>query len=324
MTHRLLLIGTLVVCSTSSCRNERATTAADSNVGTRHESVPSNDATSSGTITPLRDVITKALQERGRYRRPETSEIEKARRLFSAALEADAADFDDLRTRWETEGMELVRVDDGGERFWVLREGEEEKFGRGIAVIRRSDSVPLMLQAPHSFFDLDTDEIALSLFLTSGCRVCFWNSVHRRVADLADEENSMLNALTAAFAERYPHGRTVQLHGFYDDPRQPRFGRPVGLIISQGTDEPTSEFLMLAHAVRRECVPFETAVYPVDVRQLGGTLNQQRAVLLAEGNENFLHLEMSRSFRSAVLEDGDLRRRLGSVLSNLELNPLIN
>lgn len=323
MTHRLLLIGTLVVCSASSCSNEPPTSAADSGASLRPESVLLNETTPSDTDTSLRIMITNALRERGRYRRPSTSEVEEARRLFSATLEVDA-DFDDLRARWETTGMELVRVNDGSERFWVLREVEEEKLGRGITVIRRSDSAPVMLQAPHSFFDVDTDEISLALYLNSRCRVCFWNSVHRRVADLADEENSLLNALTAAFAEDFPNGRTVQLHGFYDDPQRPRFGRPIGLIISQGTDEPTSEFLTLAHAVRRQCDPFETAIYPVDVRQLGGTLNQQRAVLLEEGNENFVHLEMSRSFRSAVLEDGDLQGRLGRALSNLELNPLIN
>jgi hypothetical protein len=326
MKCRLLLIAMTVACCSSSCTDEPTTRAADTGRGAQHVSHPSNEAIRSETETDgmqLGDVMNNALRERGHYRRPESSEIERARRLFNATLEI-AADFDDLRTRWKAEGMELLQVNDSKERFWVLREAEGERFGRGITVFRRSESAPVMLQAPHSFFDLDTDEIALGLFLSGRCRVCFWNSVHRRVADLADEEMSFLNALTAAFAQSFPHGRTVQLHGFYDDRRHPRFDRPFALIISQGTDNPTSGFLMLAQAVRRECVPFETAVYPVDIRELGGTLNRQREVLLEEGNENFVHLEMSPGFRSAVLDDRDVAGRLGRVLSNLELNPLIN
>jgi hypothetical protein len=325
MNRQLLPIAMAIACCSGSCSTETGTSAADSRAGLRRATQHSKENRSPGGNTDevlLRDLVASALEQRGHYRRPTTDEIERATRLFKSTFAGDA-DFDDLQTRWDGEGLELVLVNGGEESFWVLQEKDRERFGRGIVVFRRSDSVPLMLQAPHSFFDRDTDEIALRLFVQSRCRVCFWNSVHRRIADLADEEDSFLNGLTVAFEQSCPHGRTVQLHGFYDDPKRPRFDRSVNLIISQGTDTPTSRFLRFAQTVRQESTPFEAAVYPQDVRALGGTLNRQRQVLLREGNDDFVHLEMSPGFRQAVLDDRDLRGRLGRALSNLELNPLI-
>lgn len=325
MKRHMLLIVTAAACCSAGCSSDTGTSAADSPVRLQGETQLSNENSardSSSDEELLRDLVASALKQRGHYRRPSTSEIERMTRLFISTFAHDA-DFDDLQTRWDGEGLELVSAKRATESFWVLQEKDEGRFGRGIVAFRRSDSVPLMLQAPHSFFDHDTDEVALRLFLQSRCRVCFWNSVHRRIADLADEEDSILNALTVAFAETWPHGRTVQLHGFYNDPKQPRFDQSVNLIISQGTDTPTSRFLHFAQSFRQECMPFQAAVYPQDVRALGGTLNRQRHVLMDEGSEDFVHLEMSPEFRQAILEDQELRGRLGRALSNLELNPII-
>jgi hypothetical protein len=315
-----LAIAALVFCNTS-CRDE-----IESEV-TRSAFVSATDRnsplTSDANLDRLRKHLFDELENRGRYRRPSTAELERAVQLCSATL-SEESNPNQLRSMWEAAGFKLDAIEEGGESFWVLKELENEKFGRGIVAFRRSQSVPVMFQAPHSFYDLDSDEIALQLFVLSRARVCFWNTIHRRVANLTEEEDSFLNALSIAFARTTAQGRVIQIHGFSQTPQHERFGRRIDLIISQGTEEPSQNFLRFAQEVRRGCDPFETAIFPLDVNELGGVKNRQRKVLLAEELTDFVHCEMSPAFRRELLADRDLADRVGRELTRLELNPEID
>lgn len=322
MRVALLLIALGGICGCAGCERESTSHAGR----TAHTATNSAAASEVRRAEPagneLRKLVLDQLEQRGNYRRPSAEEIERAAKLFAETLSNDA-DTAELRSKWSEEGFDLESVDDGGESFWVLKERPDEKFGRGILVIRRSKFVPVMLQAPHSFFDRETDKIALGVFVRSPARVCYWNTAHRRVADLTKEEDSFLNALSTGFARRYPRGRIAQFHGFAQSPNGGRFDQKVDVIISQGTEKPSQSFLRLAVAMRRACEPFATAVFPLDLRRLGGTKNRQRQVVSGEGFHDFVHCEMSPGFRRALRDDFDLQSRVGRVLTHLELNPEI-
>jgi len=268
----------------------------------------------------LSKLVLSRLESHGPYRRPSAAEIEQAALLFAQTLSPEA-DLERLRPAWKSAGFELRSIDRGGDEFRILSESPDDQFGRGLVAIRCSDFVPVMIQAPHSFFDLETGEISLELFLRTRARACFWNSAHRRAADLTKAEHSFLNAVTTAFARTYPQGRVIQIHGFAQHQNDQRFARHLDLILSQGTDTPTESFLNFAHGIRRQCNPYVTAIYPLDVQELGGTLNQQRQVLLNEGLTDFLHCELSPLFRKGLRDDRELLDRFGQAITHLERNP---
>lgn len=318
-----LILFLAVLCCLTGCSNDTAphaektkpTATADDAV--QESALPEAAAEEKDELYEL---ISGKLESHRPYRHPSAAEIEQATLLFTQTLSPEA-DREHIRSAWESAGFELHSVDRDGEEFWILSESPRKQFGRGIVAIRCSRFVPVMIQAPHSFFDLGTGEISLALFSQTQARACFWNSAHRRAADLTKEEQSFLNAATAAFARTNPHGRIVQIHGFAQRENDHRFSRHLDLILSQGTNSPTESFLITAHGIRRQCKPYVTAIYPLDVNELGGTLNQQRQVLLNEGFSDFMHCELSPLFRKGLQEDANLLDRFGQAITHLERNP---
>jgi hypothetical protein len=287
------------------------------------------DATSSGVAEPTTPSGVPALAARleelrrgGRrdipYRPPEPAE-ERAYSDWVLAVARAATAGEDPSAALPPPGFVLERIHD----MWLLAEVHEQRRGAGAVVLRPGAASPVLVEAPHTFFDVGTLPIALAAFDAGRCRALLINTVHRYasrrgdvdtgsddddggvVSDVAHAPSSFFLAAHRVLLGSAPPLRTVQLHGFADD-KAPG----ADLILSaSGTGGPVD-----AVATRlREVLGEGVRRYPQDVRILGGTKNVQAAAS-REAAAPFLHVEMSRSLRDRLVNDADLRRRVGAAL----------
>jgi hypothetical protein len=208
-------------------------------------------------------------------------------------------------------------------RLWLLAEEPDRKRGAGALVISPSSSVRLLVEAPHTFFDRNTLDIALNVFLTSGARALLVNTVHRgsgaaedeRVgvslagkspADSAHARHTFFLAAHRALLETDPALTTLQLHGFRDDAAP-----GVDIIVSAA--KTGGNAVALADALRRVLEPNRVRTYPKEIHTLGGTTNVQAAAS-RELDSRFFHLEMSASLRNRLKEDAALAERFAQAL----------
>ncbi|WP_375171786.1 hypothetical protein [Marinobacter sp.] len=217
----------------------------------------------------------------------------------------DDRDLDSVRHQLEQVGFGWHQLDDG-----VLLLTDANERGLGHYLFRLTSDSPLMVQAPHQFFDRHSGELALNLFLAGRGSVLALNSAHRRTpirhrsgkADLAHLEGTVFDALTRAFSQTRPDAAVVQLHGFAAGKRKSPEGRRADLIVSSGQrwlQPQAAEFA----ACFAESGRWQVLRYPVDVGELGGTTNVQGALLRRLGNNRFVHLELSRPLRDRLRVD---------------------
>ncbi len=216
--------------------------------------------------------------------------------------------------------LELWQVD--GHPFWVLRERPGSRRGAGAYLFRAAPARGrvLILQAPHAYYDIDTGPIAARLFFAGTGQALFTNTLHRfrpvpgptkRVArspaDVAHAPSHLFAAATAAAAGAGPV-TVVQLHGFAD--------REVAaqVIVSAGDARASTP---AARSVARELTGVlpDVALYPDQIRVLGGTKNVQKRALGAD--DEFLHLEISRTARRTLLREPDALRALRDALGGV-------
>ncbi|TKD10162.1 hypothetical protein [Polyangium fumosum] len=69
---------------------------------------------------------------------------------------------------------------------WLLEEARKKKRGAGVVVMRTGRARPILVEAPHSFYDAGTLPIALSVFEAQAARVLLINTVHRYIDKPAD------------------------------------------------------------------------------------------------------------------------------------------
>jgi hypothetical protein len=215
-----------------------------------------------------------------------------------------------------------VKPSDGEWEGVLLSEEEGDCAGRGAYLIRQRASLPLAITAPHRGSDLHTGTIAAALFAETGAAAAAWNSAPRMASeacdaaiDLARQDKHHFTAFSLAFAEAFPAGRVVQLHGFDGDKRNSEAARNAEIIVSDGTGEPGDKLLDLADCLSRRFAPRTVLVYPIDTGELGALSNAQAQVLRKEARfEGFVHLEMSALLRAELVQDEDLRTRLGRCL----------
>ncbi|GLZ34701.1 hypothetical protein Lesp02_68880 [Lentzea sp. NBRC 105346] len=162
--------------------------------------------------------------------------------------------------------------------------------GWGLYLIDLSAPTRLAIEVPHANSDLDTEQVGLGLFRKLPGSVLLVTGTHRKVVDVAHEEDTVFNAVARLLAERsVPQ---VQVHGF-DDESLPS----ADVVLSSGA-APVSP---LARAVSLEgfdtCRAWESAC-----GKLEGTKNVQGQDAAALG-ATFLHVELSRSVRSGRLDE---------------------
>ena len=187
---------------------------------------------------------------------------------------------------------------------------------------------PTILQAPHGFFDLGTETIALEILLSEPDwpRALFVNTVHRYLghdgvrrkqqdspADPCHSNGHLLAVATGAALDAQPHAEIIQLHGFGDHDDNFTGPQPAAIVSAGLPDAPTPRSRLLA-ARLRDALGVEVALFPVDTDRLGATTNVQGRVIHARGGAEFLHIEMSASLRQWLRNDAAARARLVTAL----------
>lgn len=194
----------------------------------------------------------------------------------------------------------------------VLTEEEDALRGRGFFAARLEGGAPLLIQAPHQYFDLRTGTLARQLFWESGAMAAAWNTTHRYESDdtdLVHIADSYFHALSRAFADVHPEGRILQLHGYSRAKRDSRAGREAQAILSDGTSYPPKALAQLT-ACLSDRLDIRALLYPRDVRELGATTNTLAADLRRRNFDGFVHLELDADLRKRLIRDADARHTL--------------
>jgi hypothetical protein len=207
-------------------------------------------------------------------------------------------------------GFVLTPARDDQGALWVLHEPHGHHAGGGLYAFRPKGK-PVCIQAPHTFYDEGTGDIALALFarLDAGC--LFVNTVHRYApsdaagehpADVAHAERTLFRAANDGLLDT-GHWSLVQVHGF-----GAREDVPAGTqaVVSDGVstrkgDAPAVRLrAALAHALGGGAGVVR--LYKEDVDVLGATTNVEGKAARRAGSI-FLHVEMCASLRRALVAD---------------------
>lgn len=268
----------------------------------------------------------------GNYIQPGREELNKAEELFRRTLQLaqkglplNKEELTGLQKAWLDLNFGLIHLKGGANDLLVLEEEEEHKTGRGFYVFRSGQPKPILLQAPHSFSDLNTGEIALNLFQESQAVAVATNTVSRKEADLAHMAESYFQSISTAFAKNYPEGIVIQLHGFSKKKRKSTSASEAEMVISDGSKTPSPWLRQTAKCLKRAvALAFPPSgrpgvsesgadlvkLYPYEVRDLGATRNTQAQLLRGLGYDGFIHIEMSAAFRKLMHKDSITRQEL--------------
>jgi hypothetical protein len=202
-----------------------------------------------------------------------------------------------LVTRARQAGFELRSASDVAGELWILREPDGSRQGAGFYALRAA-GLPVCIQAPHTFFDEGTGELALAAFAGVPAACLCVNTVHRRVVDVAHAERSQFRAATEGLLSARSW-TLVQLHGFAAGSVPPG----TAAIVSEGVRKPSGLGARLRRALKG--ASGEVLLFPTDIDKLGATTNVEGASARA-ANARFLHIEMSPDLRRHLVSDPSL------------------
>jgi hypothetical protein len=254
-----------------------------------------------GLAAPSLMQLWKEATRGGLYHPPSKDALREADSLFVRTLRQQEGQ-DELQQAWATLGMELVSLGDKEGELWVIREQSSHKTGRGIYAVRVGKAQSLAIQAPHSGADRYTGEIALRLLQEGKAKAGAWRTVPRSKADLAHLEGTYFQAFTRAFAQVFPTGQIIQLHGFEQEKRVGRSAGDAEIVLSDGTTTPPPRLTQVANCWKRE-LSVVVKRYPDEAKDLGATNNAQARLLHSLGHSGFLHVEMSEGIRAQLQKD---------------------
>ena len=232
-----------------------------------------------------------------------------ARDLVMAAVAGDTGFLDPGAREAAALGFELVAVEVAGERIAVLRDAKGD--GRGLLLVRHGAVArPLVLQAPHSFFDIGTGQLAAEIMARSDLRALQVNTRHRNTAagdepgrppltDLAHRTDSWFHALTLGVLDGLERPLLVQLHGFG---RQTVEDPAVDVVASCGATDHPAVLDALVDTLVSGLPQVGVARFPGDISVLGGTTNVQGTAAAGRTDAAFLHLELSPEARKLMLD----------------------
>lgn len=254
----------------------------------------------------LRAELTQA--SRSRYYQPATADqLRDIEALFLRTLRA--ADDASLAAEWQSVGMQLLRAEHRGEPVWVIRESPRRPRGWGFYLVYPRRLPGIVLQAPHSFSDRMTRDIALRLDEQGAFSAVAWNTVPRRSVDVAHDSDHPFSAFTQAVVRAFPTVLVIQVHGFAQEKRKSDAGRVADLIVSNGNQHPEPFVRKTATLMQAYPSAFgRTLLYPFSVGELGATTNVQADLLRQHGSQRFIHFEMSQPLRLRMAGDPHVRQ----------------
>ncbi len=254
----------------------------------------------------LDELLTQSIGQAG-YEPSTKEELSRFEQRMLRTLEQTSTPLE-LEQGWSEDGWQLIYWTYNGQSFAAICEQEHELRGRGFYVIRFNSNSNLVLQAPHRFYDMGSGTIVSALFQENDCQAAAWNTVHRKQFDLAHRRDSFLNAFTRAILKFNDESIVVQIHGFEND-KQKGPARSAQLIVSNATEYPGRIAREASIRFKENFGRDNVRLYPLEVRQLGGTKNEQARVVYEIGSVGFLHLELNKNFREQLQISPALRAK---------------
>ncbi len=220
---------------------------------------------------------------------------------------------------------QLGFIVDRNDDLVLLRPSGTGARSDGVYAVRIGVEVPpLILQAPHAYYDLQTGPLTARLFEQGFGRVACFNSAHRNAAsagdlgpvgkastsDLAHRPYAVFQAATLGMVDALDHPLLVQLHGFG--------GGHGGFsaVVSRGSSwQPSIEIRRAVSLLEPLLASYGPLADGDIVPELAGRTNVQGRVVGKDAR--FLHLELSLPARSVLNNDAELRADLGSILTTL-------
>lgn len=251
----------------------------------------------------------------GLFVAPSKTDLKQAEKLFALTLGSPVNE--EAKELWKRQGFDLVLAQHQGSNYWVLREADGKKTGRGFYVFPEQPGRGNALFMPHRYKDLLTGPIGRKLLTEGSFAVAGWNTVPRETHgkgrkptwDMARQPDSYFVALTRAFATVHPDAYHIQIHGYDREKRRTPAGKASDVIISNGTRHPTKDLARLKACLVKNGFG-RVSLYPVDVQELGATTNISGKTLRAMGNSRFVHLELARGLRTRLQDEKPLRKAL--------------
>ncbi|WP_147470014.1 hypothetical protein [Corallococcus sp. AB049A] len=218
--------------------------------------------------------------------------------------------------------------------FWVLRERPDGYHGAGAYVIRTGEASHDVVQVPHPYFDIGTEDIGASLFSCPpeghAPRLFMTATAHRykgtpgetpeapeHPADVAHNPEHLFQTVTDLAARQLPALRVVQLHGFGESKVQKGRTETLAAVVSDGSRKPGMWARKVSSPLEDVMGP-GVKLFPDGVQVLGGTQNAQARLLQAYPLARFLHLEMSSRTRKALASPARLDRLAQILFAPLE------
>jgi hypothetical protein len=252
--------------------------------------------------------------------KPSSLELDHTEALFRRTLVTlpTISNIDELAASWLALGYKLDQFTaPTGDLLWLVRTEATNSNGQGFYIINKSTNAkPIGLQIPHGDSDLKTEEIGVRLCLEHSFLTCAWNTIHRRVFDVAHTADSTFQRFIKAQLTENSEILFAQIHGFDATKRRSQAGRQASLIMSDGTEH--SKHLASAVELLSKHDPgLTTMLYGRDVKELGATTNAQAKLIRDLSDGKFVHIEMNHKERSQMVSNAERRRALYDALTTL-------
>ena len=289
-------------------------------------------------LDPAKSIATKDVQvleqikaRRGgasvRYATPEPAELESFRVWFRGLISASESNAPPPAAL-----VQAFELDASAAPLWLAGEQAGARRGAGVFVLRAGTATPWLIEAPHTFFDVGTLEIAETCFEVLGARALLVNTVRRtssadedmdpseraetaRAAgadsDLAHAPQSFFATAHSALLSSTSGYATLQLHGFRDE----LVPGVAAIVSAAGTNANVD---VVARQLRALLGDDAVRLYPKEVKQLGGTRNVQARLSQASGAP-FIHLELSKTLRDRLKTDPPYRYTFAGALKTAAL-----
>lgn len=189
-------------------------------------------------------------------------------------------------------------------------------FGSGFFVYNKQVQNNIFIQAPHAYSDLYTGSIVAKLVKINAVKLAAWNTAKRKQADLAHIKNSYLMAATKTYLQYKPKSLIIQLHGFDNAKRRTTIGKKANIILSDGTQKPSTVIFKLQMCLRKQ-VSKTTYIYPLDIQELGATTNTIGQWINTHYPDTFVHIELSRPLRKKLLSHNELANKFSECINEI-------